>query len=87
MRYILAHLGLTAIAAVCAMGATWLVVTNTTGQVDYGVALLAMVVIGLAWFPVLVAARALTEELEYQRWREEIRRKMGRRRHPSKQVH
>lgn len=87
MKYVLAHLGLTTIATLCATGATWMVVTNTTEQVHYGVAMLALVVLGLVWIPVIISAMSLGEELSYQKWRKQVRRKMSRRHHPSKQVH
>lgn len=83
MKYVLAHSALFAIALVCASLATWLVVDNSTADVNYFLAMLGMLVIGLAWMPVLIAGLQLSEELRYQKWRKRIRRKMSRRHHPS----
>lgn len=87
MKYVLAHLGLTLLACASGVGVTYLVVSSTTADVNYAVAMLALFVMVIAWVPAVIAGLSLEEELRYQKWRKQIRRKMSRRKHPTNRVH
>ena len=83
MKYVLAHFGLVALTAFCAVAASWLVITNTTDSTDYGIAMLGLLVIVLVWIPVVVTALALSDEWGTYRKIRARRRRSSRRRHPS----
>lgn len=87
MKYVLAHLAMTMLALASGAGVTYMVVSETTADVNYAVAMLALFMVVIAWIPAVIAGLSLEEELRYQKWRKELRRKMGRRKHPSKRVH
>jgi hypothetical protein len=84
MKYVFARLIIALLALASAVGASYLVVTNTTDEVNYAVAMLALVVMVLAWIPVVIASMGVGEEWASYCETVSRRRRMAKRRHPSR---
>jgi hypothetical protein len=83
MKYVAVHGALTAVTLWVASAVTWLVLSNINDVTSYPLALAALMVVVLVWFPFGISLNETIGEYKALMRR---RRRLSKRRHPSKNV-